>query len=96
MDEPRTDQFVLITQEPNPKTLGLGVLSVDRNGDAHFFGGSGGTGAPILAAMERARLEFAAANGIMLSGMEFEHVAPNGARKYRYQRWWLIYPQSPA
>lgn len=85
-------QFKLITQQPKPKEVGVGVLSVDqKTQEAHFFSGFGDDASELLCAMERVRIDFAAAHGIMLSGMEPVGFDKFGKKKYRFQEWWLIY-----
>ena len=85
--------FLLHVQLPSPEEKGAGVLSIDRNGEAHFFSGEGEQGCKILAEMTRAKIDFAAANGIMLSGFEPCGFERNGKTKYRYQEWWLAYDE---
>lgn len=84
-------KFVLYMQNPKPKQIGVGVLSIDRGGEAQFFAGNGDAGDAILACMDRARIEFAAATGIRLSGFEPHGFDRAGNQKYRYQEWWLAY-----
>lgn len=92
----RSDHFKLITQKPRPKELGTGVLSIDKSGEAMFFEGNGESAAQLLASMQRVRIEFAGATGIMLSGMQPEGFERNGTQKFAYQEWWLIYSGAPA
>jgi len=83
-------QFHLYLQLPKPKDFGLGVLSlVSDGGTAHFFSGDGGDGARIVADLERVRLAFAGADGLMLSGMQPVGLDRLGRQKYIYQEWWL-------
>lgn len=84
-------QFVLYVQQPEAERIGVGVLSIDRDGEAHFFSGDGGYGCEILSTMTRTKIDFAAANGIMLSGFEQCGFERNGKAKYRFQEWWLVY-----
>ena len=88
-------QFKLITQHPKAKEIGVGVFGVDqKTGEAYFFegeGGSDGKSSKQIAAMQRTRIDFAAANGIMLSGMELTGSGRAGDPQYRYQEWWLVY-----
>ncbi len=49
----------------------------------------------MLADMTRARIDFAAANGIMVSGFEPCGFESNGKTKYRFQEWWLAYEEQP-
>ena len=49
-------QYKLHTQIPKPKLIGVGVLSVDQTGTAHFFEGIGDKGSQLLADMQRVRL----------------------------------------
>lgn len=88
-------RFLLYVQQPKPKKIGVGVLSIDRNGDAHFFSGEGEQGCTMLADMTRAKIDFAAANGIMVSGFEPFGFERNGKTKYRLQEWWLAYEDHP-
>lgn len=89
-------QFELIIQKPKPKPLGVGVLSVDKRGEAHFFEGLGESNSAVLAHMVRSRLESAAAHGLMISGMEPAGLDKHGCQKFVYQEWWLRYLDSPA
>lgn len=84
-------KFVLYAQNPKPKKIGVGVLSIGRGGEAQFFAGNGDAGDAILACMYRARIKFAAATGIRLSGFEPRGFDRAGSQKYRYQEWWLAY-----
>lgn len=78
-------QYNLIVQRPKPRKPVHGVLSMDGRGEAQFFAGNGDAGSPVVGTLERARVEYAAANGILISGVE-RH---NGT--LRYQEWWLLY-----
>jgi hypothetical protein len=89
-------QFELITQKPKPRSLGLGVLSVDKSGDAQFFSGEGERDSKVLAGMKRCRLESASAHGIMLTGMEPTGVDRHGRETFAYQEWWLRYAAKDA
>lgn len=84
-------KFVLYMQNPKPKQIGVGVLSIDRGGEAQFFAGNGDAGNAIVACMDRVRIEFAAATGIRLSGFEPHGFDRAGNQKYQYQEWWLAY-----
>lgn len=86
-------QFILFTQHPEPREVGLGVLSVGRDGEAQFFAGRGERGDSMLAEMVRSRMELAAAKGIMLSGFEPAGLERDGRPKFRHQEWWLAYPE---
>jgi hypothetical protein len=88
-------RFQLVIQSPKPKTAcKSGTFSVDRAGDAIFFTGNGDASDSVIAEMHRTRIEFASASGIMLSGMEPNGCEKNGTQKYRYQEWYLAYPQN--
>lgn len=78
-------QFDLIVQHPKPKKPVHGVLSMDKRGEAQFFTGNGEADSRIVGTMERARVEHAASNGILISGVE------RIGNKYRFQEWWLVY-----
>lgn len=86
-------KYILHTQQPKPKEKGSGVLSIDRNGEANFFSRNGEQGCALLAVMTRAKIDFAAASGIMISGFEPGGFDRNGKTKYRYQEWWLTYEE---
>lgn len=86
-----SEKFKLITQKPKPMEVGTGVLNVDQKGEAMFFEGNGESAAQILATLQRTRIEFASANGIMLSGMQPEGFARSGKQQFSYQEWWLMY-----
>lgn len=77
--------FNLIVQHPKPQKPVHGVLSMDKHGEAQFFTGNGETDSRLVGTMERSRVEYAAANGILLSGIE------RIGNKCRLQEWWLIY-----
>lgn len=87
----RNDLFNLFTQYPEPREVGVGVLCVDRTGEAMFLSGQGESGAAVLARMQRVRIEVAAAKGLMLSGMQPEGVDRQGKQKFSLQEWWLAY-----
>ena len=74
----------------NDKKIGDGVLSVERTGEARFFGGESGD--RTLADMERVRMEFAAKNGIRLSGFEWtgKHDV-HRSKVFKFREWWLAY-----
>lgn len=81
--------FVLVTQHPKAKDFGIGSLSIAKNGDADFFKGNAKSDDPILASMIRARIEWAGAAGILLSGMEPDGEDRGGRPKFKYQEWLL-------
>jgi hypothetical protein len=85
-------KWMLFLQWPKPEAIGMGVLSIERNGDAIFFRGEGKSGSDLAAKLSRTRIEVAAANGILLSGFEESGREPGGTAKYRHQEWWLAYP----
>lgn len=78
-------QFNLIVQRPEFGEPVNGVLSIGRNGEAMFFAGTGGSGRDLIAVLQRAHVEYASANGIMISGME------QVGEGYIFQEWWLVY-----
>lgn len=84
-------QFCLYIQQPKTKKIGIGVISVGRNGDAHFFSGFGERDSKVLANMERVKMDFIGASGIHISGFERVGTNKNGTGKYIYQEWWLTY-----
>lgn len=85
--------FKLVTQHPKAQELGLGSLSISKSGQADFFEGNAESGSRILASMERVRIEWAAAAGILLSGLENDGVDRAGRIKYKYQEWLLCHLQ---
>ena len=83
--------FLLVTQFPKPKTLGEGRLSIGKDGDADFFEGDASAESRLLASIVRVQIRWAAAGGILLSGMEPDGVDKSGRQKYKSQEWWLCY-----
>jgi hypothetical protein len=81
--------FILVTQLPKPKVIGPGSLSVSKTGDADFFEGNADSNSPILASMQRVKVDWAAAAGILISGMEPDGFDRQGRQKYKYQEWLL-------
>lgn len=81
--------FVLVTQHPKAKELGIGSLSIAKNGDADFYEGNADSNSRILASMVRTRIEWAAAAGILISGMEQDGVDRAGRPKFKFQEWLL-------
>ena len=77
-------KFNLCIQHPKAGKPIAGLLDVDRHGQAMFVAYDG-----RVLRMTRTRLEYAAADGIMLSGVE-----DVGKGKLQLQEWWLIYPAS--
>ena len=76
--------FNLIVQHHKPTKPVHGVLSM-CNDKAEFFTGNGEADSRLVGTLERVRMECAASNGILLSGME------RIGNKYRLQEWWLVY-----
>lgn len=81
--------FTLSVLKPKPKDLGQGSLSIGASGEADFFEGDAQKNSVILASMVRVRIEWAAAAGILLSGMQPDGVDRNGQAKYKHQEWLL-------
>ena len=84
-------KFSIFVQLPHPKAKGAGSLSIDREGNAHFFSEYKEHGNRCIADMIRAKIDFAGADGIMVSGFEPCGFKKNGELKYKYQEWWLRY-----
>lgn len=84
-------KFTIVIQRPKPKKIGIGCLSVGKNGDADFFEGSADKDSKILASMTRVKIDWAAANGIFISGMESNGFDRHGEQKFSYQEWFLCY-----
>ncbi len=87
-------RFELVTQMPKPKKVGRGTLSIGKDGDADFFAGNADAGSAVLANMVRVRVEWAAATGILLSGMQPNGFDKTGRPKFTYQEWLLRYPEA--
>lgn len=83
--------FKLVVQHPKPKDLGIGSLSISKNGDADFFEGDATANSPVLASMVRVKTEWAAAAGIMISGMEPDGADRAGRPKFKFQEWLLCH-----
>ncbi len=74
------------------KVVGVGVLSVGKDGDAHFFEGNGDSGARILAEMVRTKLDWAGALAIRLTGFTLTgKIDKRGVPLYRFAEWTLCY-----
>jgi hypothetical protein len=87
--------FNLIIQRPEVKDLGGGKLYInEKNGAADFFDGNAGANARVIASMARAKIEWAAADGIFLSGMEADGIDKQGRQKFKLQEWLLRYSAS--
>ena len=83
--------FLLVTQFPKPNTLAEGRLSIGEDGGADFFEGDANAESRLLASMVRVQIRWAAAGGILLSGMEPDGVDKSGRQKFKSQEWWLCY-----
>lgn len=81
-------RFVLYTQKPKAKKIGIGVLDVDGQKKARLFEGDGEAGAKLLGELDRVRLERVGADGMCLSGMEPIDLFRT---HFRYQEWWLAW-----
>ena len=79
-------KFNLIVQHPKPQKPVCGVLCMDKRGEAQFFTGDGDADSRLVKTLKRAHVEHAAANGILVSGVE-----QVGGNKLRFQEWWLVY-----
>ena len=84
-------QFTLYIQLPYPKKIGTGILSISQSGDARFFSDTGGADSRVLSDMQRVRISFAGADGIMLNGMQPDGYQRDGRLKFFYQEWLLSY-----
>ena len=85
--------FKLVTQFPKPKDVGIGSLSIGKDGTAEFFEGNADLNSSVLASMQRVRIEWAAAAGIMISGMEPDGFDRSGRPKFKSQEWLLRHLQ---
>lgn len=83
--------FTLVIQHPKAKDLGNGSLSISKDGEADFFEGNAGSNSRVLASMVRVKIEWAAAVGILISGMEPDGLDRAGRPKFKYQEWLLRY-----
>jgi hypothetical protein len=86
-------QYFLVLKTPKVKEIGIGFLNIDQNGEATFFEGDVGKRSRVLALLRRVRIEWAAASGIMISGMQPDGFTPKGTPKFVYQEWFLRYEQ---
>lgn len=84
--------FVLVTQHPKPVIIGPGTLSIGKDGFAEFFSGDASADSTILSSMVRVKIEWAAAAGILVSGMEPDGIDRSGRQKFKFQEWLLRYP----
>lgn len=82
-------RFTLYIQEPKPKKVGVGVLSVDNTKSALFFSGNAGGDSTVLAQMDNVVIVHASSDGILLSGKEFVKTDKDGRKVYKYQEWLL-------
>lgn len=79
--------FTLATQFSKLKIISDGNLSISEFGNCRFYDEKEN----LVAELGRAKIEFAGADGIKLSGMEFAGNDKKGVKKYKYQEWVLIY-----
>jgi hypothetical protein len=75
-------------QEPKAKTLGIGRVALDRDGSAMMMTADGKT---AMRTLERARVDWMQADGIMISGFEHNGQDKQGKPKYRLQTWFCRY-----
>jgi hypothetical protein len=80
--------YEIYSQEPRPEKICTGRFSMSSDGLAHALDERGQT---VVAELSRARLEFAGADGLMVSGFEEAGRDKTGKPKFRYQEWWLRY-----
>lgn len=85
--------FILVTQHPKPKDIGIGSLSIGKDGEAEFYEGNAEANARVLAKMVRVKIEWAAAAGILISGMEPDGIDRTGRAKFKHQEWLLRHLQ---
>lgn len=85
--------FVLVTQHPKPKVFPEGSLSIAKDGTAEFYEGNADSNARVLVSMIRVRIEWAAASGILISGMEPDGFDRGGRPKFKQQEWLLRHLQ---
>ena len=85
--------FTLVTQHPKPKVFCVGSLSIGKDGTAEFFEGNAEANARVLASLVRVRIEWAAAAGILVSGMEPDGFDRAGRPKFKHQEWLLRHLQ---
>jgi hypothetical protein len=80
--------YEIYAQEPEPKKICLGRFSLSRDGLALAMDKDGKM---AVATIERARVDFIGADGILISGFEEIDRDETGKPKFRYQEWWLRY-----
>lgn len=85
--------FVLTTRLPSCRTVGRGVLAVDRDGTAQLFSGDADWDSKVMATLRRVRLESAGDEEIVLSGMQPTGVDRRGCEIFQYQEWSLRYSE---
>ena len=83
-------QYELVKRLPKELVIGIGGLNIDKSGEALFFEGNGELGSKIIAEMQRVKIEWAAANGILISGFEQTFSKANQT-VWLYQEWYLRY-----
>ena len=67
------------------KRIGIGSLAVDEDGSARMWRDE----RRVLAVMDRVRLRFVGAAGMMLDGYEPHGSDRAGKQKFRHAEWWL-------
>lgn len=83
--------FKLIIQYPQSKDVGEGSLSISKDGCAEFYEGNAEFNSRIMATMINAKIVWAAAAGILISGFEHDGVDKSGRMKAKYQEWLLCH-----
>ena len=83
--------YNVFIQYPKPHSPGRCCVSLDTAGDALLMDA---TGEKVLADMNRARVEWMQAAGVMISGFEQTGVDRTGRAKYRLQEWYCGYERT--
>ena len=83
-------QYELVKRLPKERVIGVGGLNIYKSGEAMFFEDNGELGFKILAEMQRVKIDWAAYDGILISGFEQTFSKANQT-VWLYQEWYLRY-----
>ena len=83
-----TMTYNVFIQYPRPRSMGPCCVALDKSGSALLMDAAG---EKALADMERARVDWMQAAGMMISGFEHTGVDRTGRAKYRLQEWYCGY-----
>ena len=83
-----TMTYNVFIQHPRPRSMGPCCVSLDTAGSALLMDAAGNK---VLADMERARVDWMQAAGMMISGFEHTGTDRTGRAKFRFQEWYCGY-----